>query len=43
VAEALNPYAAPRAALEDDNKNALPELASRRDRFAAAFVDGGCR
>jgi uncharacterized RDD family membrane protein YckC len=41
VAEYANPYAAPKAALErDTEKKALPELASRRDRFAAAFIDG---
>jgi uncharacterized RDD family membrane protein YckC len=39
VDRTTNPYAAPRAALEDAPKPVLA-LASRRDRFAAAFVDG---
>jgi hypothetical protein len=36
VAEAIHPYAPPEAAVED-KKNALPGLASRRERLAAVL------
>ena len=38
--ENTNPYAAPKAALEDANVSAGPDLAGRGQRFAAAVLDG---